>query len=143
MATALPTRCPVATTVVSDEIGAASSLKMVYAAWSKGTAALLLAIRAVARAHGVEDALLQQWLNSVPELPARLRIAAESASTKGWRWVGEMEEITRTFSDAGIPEGFMRAAAEVYRRVDRTEPPGDDVVERVVDELLRPPARGI
>src|SRR4029079_7662 len=34
--------------VVSDEIGDASAVKMTYAAWTKGTAALLLAIRAVA-----------------------------------------------------------------------------------------------
>ena len=30
--------------------------------------------------------------------------------------VGEMEEIAATFADAGLPDGFHRAAAEVYRR---------------------------
>src|SRR5207244_10393906 len=44
--------------VLSPTIGDASALKMVYAAWTKGTAALLLAIREVAAAHGVDDALL-------------------------------------------------------------------------------------
>jgi hypothetical protein len=29
--------------------------------------------------------------------------------------VGEMEEIADTFAAAGLPEGFHRAAAEVYR----------------------------
>jgi hypothetical protein len=102
--------------VVSDEIGAASAVKMTYAAWSKGTAAMLLAIEAVARAEGVEETLFAEWALSVPELVGRLSRAHESAETKGWRWVGEMEEIAATFAAAGEPSGFHDAAAEVYRR---------------------------
>ena len=37
------------------EVGAASAVKMAYASWTKGSAALLLAARALARAEGVED----------------------------------------------------------------------------------------
>ena len=40
--------------VVSDEAGSASAVKMAYAAWSKGAAAMLIAIRALARAEDVE-----------------------------------------------------------------------------------------
>jgi 3-hydroxyisobutyrate dehydrogenase-like beta-hydroxyacid dehydrogenase len=101
--------------VVSDEVGAASAVKMAYAGWTKGTAALLLAIRELARAEGVEEALLEEWDLSLPELRDRYRRAARSADAKGWRWVGEMEEIAATFEAAGLPEGFHRAAAEVYR----------------------------
>jgi 3-hydroxyisobutyrate dehydrogenase-like beta-hydroxyacid dehydrogenase len=54
--------------VVSGQPGAASALKMAYAAWTKGSAALLLAIRAVARVDGVEDALLGEWRVSLPHL---------------------------------------------------------------------------
>jgi 3-hydroxyisobutyrate dehydrogenase-like beta-hydroxyacid dehydrogenase len=93
----------------------ASALKMAYAAWSKGTAALLLAVRDVARHFGVEDALADEWRLSQPELFERLASAERSAAKKGWRWVGEMEEIADTFDAAGAPEGFHRAAAEVYR----------------------------
>ena len=93
----------------------ASALKMVYAAWSKGTAALLLAIRDVARADGVWGALQQEWRESAPELFDRLASAERSASAKGWRWIGEMEEIGATFAAAGAPPGFHEAAAEVYR----------------------------
>jgi hypothetical protein len=95
------------TAIVPD----ASALKMVYAAWSKGTAALLLAIRDVARSYGVED----EWRAAAPELLERLAGAERSAAAKGWRWIGEMEEIADTFAAAGQPEGFHRAAAEVYR----------------------------
>jgi hypothetical protein len=89
----------------------ASAMKMAYAAWSKGSAAMLLAIRDVARHFEVED----EWRLSVPELLERLESAERSAEAKGWRWIGEMEEIAETFAAANQPDGFHRAAAEVYR----------------------------
>ena len=105
--------------VVSDRIGDASALKMVYAAWTKGTAALLLAIDEVARHEDVAAALHDEWRESLPELEARLAASERSAAAKGWRWVTEMEEIAATFAAAGAPEGFHRAAAEVFRRRPR------------------------
>jgi 3-hydroxyisobutyrate dehydrogenase-like beta-hydroxyacid dehydrogenase len=101
--------------VVSDEVGAASAVKMAYAAWTKGTAALLIAIRDLARAERVDAALAEEWRRSLPDLPDRLERALASAGAKGWRWVGEMEEIASTFSAAGLPGGFHEAAAEVFR----------------------------
>jgi 3-hydroxyisobutyrate dehydrogenase-like beta-hydroxyacid dehydrogenase len=101
--------------VVSDEPGAASALKMVYAAWTKGTAAMLLAIGELAREEQVEQALLEEWRLSLPELIERSAAAERSADRKGWRWVGEMEEIASTFAAAGLPDGFHRAAAEIFR----------------------------
>jgi 3-hydroxyisobutyrate dehydrogenase-like beta-hydroxyacid dehydrogenase len=101
--------------VLGPEPGTASALKMAYAAWTKGTAAMLLAIRATARAGGVEDALLAEWERSQPDVPSRLAAAQDAAARKGWRWVGEMEEIAATLAAAGQPEGFHRAAAEVFR----------------------------
>jgi 3-hydroxyisobutyrate dehydrogenase-like beta-hydroxyacid dehydrogenase len=106
----------VETRVVSTEIGDASAVKMTYAAWTKGTAALLLAIRAVAEAEGVAESLREEWRLSLPELPDAVERAARAAAAKGWRWVGEMEEIAATFAAAGQPEGFHRAAAEIYGR---------------------------
>jgi len=105
----------VETPVLGRDPGRASALKMAYAAWTKGTAALLLAIRATARAEGVEDALLAEWARSQPDATARSEAAAEAATRKGWRWIAEMEEIAATFAAAGQPDGFHRAAAEVYR----------------------------
>ena len=96
-----------ATRIVSN----ASAVKMAYAAWSKGTTAMLLAIRDVARANGIED----EWRLAAPELADELPRAEAARAKKGWRWIGEMEEIADTFAAAGQPEGFHRAAAEVYR----------------------------
>ena len=106
---------PVQPRVLEGGVGAASALKMTYAAWTKGTAAMLLAIRDVARAEGVEEPLLAEWAESVPFLDERWERARRSADAKGWRWVGEMEEIAATFEAAGAPRGFHEAAAQVYR----------------------------
>jgi 3-hydroxyisobutyrate dehydrogenase-like beta-hydroxyacid dehydrogenase len=106
--------------------GAASAVKMAYASWTKGSAALLLAARALARAEGVEETLLAEWGISQPGLQERSARAAGSAAAKGWRWTAEMEEIAATMAAAGLPEGFHQAAAEVYRRFSPPERAGDE-----------------
>jgi 3-hydroxyisobutyrate dehydrogenase-like beta-hydroxyacid dehydrogenase len=95
----------------------ASALKMTYAAWTKGTTALLVAIRATARELGVEDELLTEWALSLPGLPTKSQQAARTGTERGWRWAYELEEVGRTFAAAGQPEGFGAAAAAVYRRL--------------------------
>ena len=102
--------------VVSARPGDASAVKMAYAAWTKGSAALLLAARAVARAEGVEEVLVKEWALSLPQLESEHARAGRSAAAKGWRFIGEMEEIAATFAAAGEPDGFHLAAAEVFRR---------------------------
>jgi hypothetical protein len=110
---------------LGDSAIAASALKMAYATWSKGGSALLLAIRAMASHYGVDDALLAQWRQSQPELLAKSDQAAVAAMNKGWRWIGEMDEVAATFSGANLPDGFGQAAAEIYRSVPRQQPLGD------------------
>jgi 3-hydroxyisobutyrate dehydrogenase-like beta-hydroxyacid dehydrogenase len=105
--------------IVAGADTAASAVKMAYASWTKGSAALLLVARALAQAEGVEDALLAEWSVSQPGLADQADRAARSAVTKGWRWVGEMEEIAASMAGAGLPDGFHQAAAEVYRRSPR------------------------
>jgi 3-hydroxyisobutyrate dehydrogenase-like beta-hydroxyacid dehydrogenase len=117
-----------------DASVAASAVKMAYASWTKGSAALLLTARALARAEGVEQDLLTEWGTSQPGLAERSARAAGSAAAKGWRWVAEMEEIAAAMAEAGLPGGFHRAAAEVYRRA------GDDgSVDAILTALLSPP----
>jgi 3-hydroxyisobutyrate dehydrogenase-like beta-hydroxyacid dehydrogenase len=94
----------------------ASAVKMAYAAWTKGSAALLLAARELGDACGVSDALIGEWELSQPALAGQLASAAHSAAKKGWRWIAEMEEIAATMEVSGLPPGFHQAAAEIYRR---------------------------
>lgn len=101
--------------VISGEPGSASALKAAYAGWTKGSGALLLTVRALARAEGVEAELLEEWRLSLPELEQRAESAARSASRKGWRWIGEMEEIAHSMAAKSLPAGFHQAAAEVFR----------------------------
>jgi 3-hydroxyisobutyrate dehydrogenase-like beta-hydroxyacid dehydrogenase len=110
---------PVQPRVLSGPPGDASAVKCAFAGWTKGSGALLLAIRAFARAEGVEGALLEEWAVSLPELEPRSDAARRSADAKGWRWTGEMEEIASAFEAQGLPRGFHEAAAEIFRR-----PPG-------------------
>ena len=102
--------------VLSAEPGAASALKAAYAGWTKGSAALLLTVRELARAEDVEDDLLDEWRLSIPELQERLAGAERSARRRGWRWIGEMEEIARSMAAHDLPTGFHEAAADVFRR---------------------------
>src|SRR5215467_14540438 len=100
---------------------AASAVKMAYAAWTKGTSALLLACRALARAEGVERTLLGEWALSQPALRAQSERSAAAAAAKGWRWVAEMEEIAASMGAAGLPAGFHQAAAEIFDRGARAD----------------------
>jgi Domain of unknown function (DUF1932)/NAD binding domain of 6-phosphogluconate dehydrogenase len=121
--------------VISDDQSAASALKMCFAAWTKGTTALLLDVRALALAEEVEGPLLAEWERSLPDLAGRSLQSAQQAATKGWRWVGEMDQIAATFRSAGLPDGFHRAAAEVYARPDRDEAAEADAA--ILDTVLR------
>jgi 3-hydroxyisobutyrate dehydrogenase-like beta-hydroxyacid dehydrogenase len=112
---------PLDARVILSGTWSASAIKMAYAAWTKGTAALLLAARALARAEGVEDALLAEWALSQPSLADLSQGAARSAATKGWRWVAEMEEIAASMAADGLPDGFHQAAAEIFRRSPHAE----------------------
>ena len=108
-------------TVLDGGIGAASALKMAYSSWTKTSAGLLLGLRAYARAEQVEEALLAQLAESQPELVKRSLFAAHSAATKGWRFVGEMQEVGESFRAVGLPGGFHDAAAEIFRRSPHNE----------------------
>lgn len=128
---------PLAAHVVDGPVGAASALKMTFAAYTKGTSALLAASYAVARAEGVDTELLREWEQSAPEAPGRLRLGVPNAARKAWRFTGEMHEIAATFEAAGITSGFHQAAAEIFERLagfrDASEPP---TPEAVADRLL-------
>lgn len=125
---------PLAAVVLDGPVGAASAVKMCYAAWTKGTAALILAVRAVAAAEGVEAALAEEWRISQPDLFRQVDRAV-AQSRKAWRWIGEMEEIAATFGDAGLPEGFHLAAAEICRALESFKDARGTTIEQLVDAL--------
>lgn len=123
------------THVVGDRVGEASALKMAFSGWTKGSAALLLAVRALAESEGVVDGLRHAWSRFGPELEARVESTASGTAPKAWRFAPEMREISATFSAAGLPGGFHEAAADVYERMAVFKD-GDGDLERVLQALL-------
>jgi Domain of unknown function (DUF1932)/NADP oxidoreductase coenzyme F420-dependent len=117
--------------------GAASALKVVYAAWTKCTDGLVLAIRALAAIEGVDQALSEEWRISQPDLARKSTRAAAVAAPKAWRYVGEMKEIAAAFEAVGLTGGFHNAAADIWQRLapfkDHTDPP--PTLEAVIDAL--------
>jgi len=129
------TGSPLETIVISPQVGAASALKMTFAAYTKGSTALLTSILAVAEKAGVRADLERQWGDSFAD-QTRRRVAGNTA--KAWRFAGEMREISATFEAAGIPGDFHRGAAEIFERLsqfkDRPEVPNiDEVLQALLD----------
>jgi hypothetical protein len=52
-----------------------------------------------------------------------------------------MDEIADTFRAAGLPDGFHRAAAEIYRRSPRAPADADLNLERVLAAISKTSAR--
>lgn len=102
---------------LSNEIGKASAIKMCYAAWTKGSTALLCAIQAAADEYGVRERLEQQWDEDWPKFSEKAQNRARRVTAKAWRFSGEMEEISSTFHEAGGLGGFHQAAADLYQRL--------------------------
>ena len=116
--------------------GAASAVKMCFAAWTKGTAALLMDICALAEAEGVTGSLREEWATSMPHLATRADRTPAGVGPKAWRFEGEMGEIAASFAEHGLPDGFHLAAAEVYARLASLKGADDASLDAVIDLLL-------
>ena len=128
---------PLQAVTLGEEPGQASALKMCYAAYTKGSTALLTAVLGAAQSLGVLDALQGQWRMDGAGLDVDAPRRARNVTAKAWRFAGEMDEIAATFEGAGLPGGFHAAAGDVYRRLagfkDATETPS---LEEVLAALL-------
>ena len=123
------------TVVMDGPEEAASSIKMCYAAWSKGSTALLADIRALAGALNVEDALLNEWNTSRAGLVDNSEQQIRASAAKAWRWVAEMNEIGDSFASVGLPDGFHRAAAQIYERLAPFKDSQDNELPAILDTI--------
>jgi 3-hydroxyisobutyrate dehydrogenase-like beta-hydroxyacid dehydrogenase len=126
--------------IVAGPVGQASALKLCYAAWTKGTNGLLMAVRAAAAAAGVEQALTEEWARSLPGLEQRSIGTARSTADKAWRFVAEMNEIADLFDELGLPAEIYRGLGEVFARVPRadlSELDDAQAVRTVVEDIRR------
>jgi 3-hydroxyisobutyrate dehydrogenase-like beta-hydroxyacid dehydrogenase len=107
---------PFTARVLGAELGAASALKACFALQSKALPAIWLEIAAAARAAGVEDELGEELQRTGVDYAAAVGAAAR-AGPRAWRWAGEMDEAADAVAALDLPDGFSRAAAEIYRRL--------------------------
>jgi 3-hydroxyisobutyrate dehydrogenase-like beta-hydroxyacid dehydrogenase len=105
---------------MGEEIGAASALKMAYAALNKGTDALHTAVLLAAARLGVLPALLEECEASQADALARMKARVPFLASTAARFTGEMAEIASTFAAAGVTPDFHRGAEWVYARLAST-----------------------
>jgi hypothetical protein len=87
---------------------------MCYAALTKGTTALMTELSVAAERLGVTAALRQEFAESQQAALERMANGVPAMVPKAHRWVGEMEEIARTFEDCGLTPKTYLGAAEIY-----------------------------
>ena len=123
---------------IGSQIGKAASLKIAYGAWTKGSSALILAVRAMAKSSGVEKELIEEWKLSQPSAESLTLLSASLNSPKAWRFVSEMQEISKTFEAENIPSAFWEAAAEIYTRLSEFKDFSDDQldIDTVLEKLI-------
>jgi hypothetical protein len=102
--------------VLGTALGSASALKACFALQSKALPAIWLEIAEAAEKAGVTEQLRGELHRYGVDLSERLAVLASSAGAKAWRWAGEMDEAADAMTELGLPDGFSRAAAELYRR---------------------------
>ena len=95
--------------VVDGPIGAASALKMSYAAIGKGLTALASASILMADKYGAKEALLAELERSQSHLLKPLGWSVPDMFVKAYRFVGEMEEIA--------DQSGRESTAAIYRGI--------------------------
>jgi len=125
--------------------GRASALKMCYAGLTKGTWTLHTAVLLAAEAQGLTLELRDEFTHSQVEAWAQMESHQRRLAADSERWICEMEEIARTFADAGVTPAFHQGAAEIFRLLAET-PFASETREtidesRTVEETIRTAAR--
>jgi len=105
---------------MGERVGEASSLKMVYAGLTKGTWTLHTAVLLAAQRLGVLGTLLEEFEGSQTAALNAMRARVPFLPADSGRWVGEMEEIAATFSEASVTSGFHDGAADIFRLLAKT-----------------------
>lgn len=103
---------------ISPEIGAASGLKMCFAAMAKGYTALATQSFTTAHRMGVGEELKRYLSEIMPTQLTRIERGVPNMPPKAYRWVREMEEISSTMSEeGGWDKTIFEGIAGVYKAV--------------------------
>ncbi|KAJ5132136.1 Dehydrogenase multihelical [Penicillium atrosanguineum] len=120
--------------LVSPKVGAASTLKMSFAALTKGLTALSILSFSTAERESLLPELLEHLDAYSPHTASLARAGVIGMSPKAYRWVDEMRGIGETFDSEGGWDGVGASVyggiAEVYRAVAEDTILGQERVEQ-------------
>jgi L-threonate 2-dehydrogenase len=105
---------------IGDRLGQASALKMLYAAFRKGSNALYLNVMLAAHRYGLYDALDAEFGSSQSNMQRQMEKMIPAMPADSVRWSSEMEEIAATFRAVALSDGFAQGARDVYALLART-----------------------
>ncbi|CAF4230731.1 unnamed protein product [Rotaria sp. Silwood2] len=115
--------------VIGNEISQASTLKMCYSSLSKGITAITIQSCITAKFFGLEEIFFDELKQSLPYIFEKLNKSIPDMPPKAARWIGEMEEIAKTFESIGLSEKIFQGAAETYQFIAEKTPLGNEIIE--------------
>lgn len=105
---------------LGDEIGKASAFKMSYAGLTKGTWTLWTSVLLTAERNGLLDELIAEFEHSQGPTLNNMRGKVPFIPADSGRWIGEMQEIAKTFREADVSGGFHDGAAWIFELLSET-----------------------
>jgi 3-hydroxyisobutyrate dehydrogenase-like beta-hydroxyacid dehydrogenase len=96
-------------------VGAASAIKMCYAALNKGGMTLETLVLVGAAQLGLSSELHRELADAQPQMLARMEGRVPWLAADAERWSGEMLEIAKTFGDVGLTPLIHEGAADVFK----------------------------
>ncbi|WP_326829262.1 DUF1932 domain-containing protein [Streptosporangium sp. NBC_01810] len=112
VATTLFTAQELRTTVLGEDLGQASALKLAHSTVHKAGRALALLGHALAQEHGLSSELAEEmsrWSH-----PASNPEQFPSVASRSWRWGDELREAAEELHDSGLPSELVVHAAALF-----------------------------
>jgi 3-hydroxyisobutyrate dehydrogenase-like beta-hydroxyacid dehydrogenase len=96
-------------------VGAASAIKMCYAALNKGGMTLETLVLVGAAQLGLSEELHRELADAQPQMLTRMEGRVPWLAADAERWSGEMLEIAKTFADVGLTPRIHEGAADMFQ----------------------------
>ena len=116
--------------LIGSQIGHASGIKMCYAALTKGTNTLQVALLLLAEKMGLLDELVEEFSSSQTYVLNSMEKSIKKLPANAHRWIGEMQEIASTFEDFGVTSDFHKGAEKIFTLLNESQF-GDETPETI------------
>lgn len=115
--------------VLDGPVGIAAALKMCYGGLNKGITALTTAVLLAAERSGVSEALLDEWVISLPYIRKSAPKSVPAMYPKAHRWIAEFEEIAAFAGEDAASSEIFAAIARFFEERARSAEAGDELAE--------------